>query len=244
MITDIIIKYLGANRRIVIPQLGTLIVKEPGESVVFSEMLKRDDGVLRELLMAQGLSEVVAAGEIDRLVFEIRHAVQQGEEFRLDGLGTMRPGANSTIAFVYDPWPSAAPVAETEPEATTEISPESISEPAQESASASVSTFSADTGSGEDEPYISLSPKVKPEDCLKGLRYGKPRKVGDGYAYVGSGRRKVDRFLVVAIIAAVVAVAVIIFGYIRTTRDQKAAENTEQLALPAQDTPAQIPSEQ
>lgn len=256
VITDIIIKYLGANRRLVIPQLGTLIVKEPGQAVVFSELLKRDDGVLRELLMSEGLSEVAAAGEIDRLVFQIRHAVQQGEEFRLDGLGTMRPGANSTISFAYDPRPAAAvaPVVESVgeqlPGAVQKLASESAPDPAsgtaQESGSMSISEsvpsriYSADT----EAPHVSLSPKVKPEDCLKGLRYGKPRKVGDGYAYVGSGRRKVDRFLVVAIIAAVVAVAAIIFGYVRSTRDQKAAETMEQLEIPSPSTPPQTPSEQ
>lgn len=253
MITAIITKYLGSNRRLVIPQLGTLIVKEPGQAVVFSEMLKRDDGVLRGLLMTEGLGEVAAAGEIDRLVFEIRHAVQQGEEFRLDGLGTMRPGANATIAFAYDPRRAEEAISEPVGEPVSEPAADPASNPVSGPASSSVADPASssvadpvplpgvsDPGSEPSKSQTSFSPKVQPEDCLKGLRYGKPRKVGDGYAYVRSGRRKVDRFLVVAVIAAIVAVAVIIFGYVRSTRDKQAeAEAVELLTMPAEQSPAQ-----
>ena len=69
-------QYLESHKRLVVPQLGTFIVKEPGVSIVFSELLKRDDGTLRRLLIDGGLSELEAAGEIDRFVFEVRHAVE------------------------------------------------------------------------------------------------------------------------------------------------------------------------
>ena len=46
MLIHTLIQYLESHRRLVVPQLGTFIVKEPGRSVVFSELLKRDDGVL------------------------------------------------------------------------------------------------------------------------------------------------------------------------------------------------------
>ena len=80
-------QYLGSHKLLVVPQLGTFIVKEPGVSIVFSELLKRDDGVLRGLLREAGVGELEAAGEIDRFVFEVRHAAQHGQEFRLDGFG-------------------------------------------------------------------------------------------------------------------------------------------------------------
>ena len=73
-------QYLESHKRLVVPQLGTFIVKEPGVSIVFSELLKRDDGTLRRLLIDGGLSELEAAGEIDRFVFEVRHAVEHGAE--------------------------------------------------------------------------------------------------------------------------------------------------------------------
>ncbi len=99
----VLTKYLETHKRIVVPQLGAFLVKEPGRSILFSELMKRDDGVLRGLLMADGRSEVEAAGAIDRFVFEVRHAVESGTEYRLADFGTMMPGPNGTIRFSYRP---------------------------------------------------------------------------------------------------------------------------------------------
>lgn len=106
MLIPVIAQYLRSHRRLIIPQMGAFIVKEPGRSVLFSELLKRDDGVLRSLLVAAGSSELEAGGEIDRFVFEVRHAIQQGREFPLEGLGVLKPGPNETIAFTYQPQPA------------------------------------------------------------------------------------------------------------------------------------------
>lgn len=94
-----------------------------GRKHCFSELLKRDDGVLRGLLREAGVGELEAAGEIDRFVFEVRHAAQHGQEFRLDGFGVLRPGPNGTIAFAYEPRPvqsaaDAAPGAASVPAGT------------------------------------------------------------------------------------------------------------------------------
>lgn len=61
-VTDVIANYLRDNhRRLVVPAFGAFVVKESGE-VLFSELLKTDDGVLRGLLAAGGLSELECAG--------------------------------------------------------------------------------------------------------------------------------------------------------------------------------------
>ena len=116
MLIQSISQYLESHKRLVVPQLGTYIVKEPGRNSLFSELLKRDDGVLRGLLRESGLTELEAAGEIDRFVFEARHAVQNGGEYPMDGFGTLKPGANGTIAFAYDPTVRTRPAAEPDPE--------------------------------------------------------------------------------------------------------------------------------
>ena len=68
-------RFIASHKRLVIPQLGAFLVKEPGHEVLFSELIRRDDGVLRGLLLAEGMNELSVAGEIDRFVFEVRHAV-------------------------------------------------------------------------------------------------------------------------------------------------------------------------
>ena len=82
MLTDLIAQYLTAHKRLVVPQLGAFIVKEPDHTVLFSELLRRDDGVLRQVLRDAGMAELEAAGEIDRFVFEVRHAVEHGGTYR------------------------------------------------------------------------------------------------------------------------------------------------------------------
>ena len=159
MLVQTISQYLGSHKRLVVPQLGTFIVKEPGVSIVFSELLKRDDGVLRGLLREAGVGELEAAGEIDRFVFEVRHAAQHGQEFRLDGFGVLHPGPNGTIAFAYEPRPAQPAASDT--------------------AAVPAGTQTAPVGQKPpklpySEPRVSPSAKMNPDPSVRGLRYGKP----------------------------------------------------------------------
>ena len=208
MLIHTLIQYLESHRRLVVPQLGTFIVKEPGRSVVFSELLKRDDGVLRGLLRAGGMGELEAAGEIDRFVFEIRHAVEHGSEYRLEGFGVMKPGPNATIAFVYEPQPaSESPAQEPAAGKRQPLQPEKVAEAVK-------TAFT--------EPRVSTSAKMNP----------------DPYRYVDRvSRRRADRFIWIAVIAALLAVAAIAFGLWRDARE-KQAEN-EYIELPQA---AELPS--
>lgn len=73
---------------------------------------------------------------------------------------------------------------------------------------------------------------MNPEPCLKGLRYGRPPKNTDAYTYVSpTERRRVDRFLIVAIVAALLAVAAIAFGYYHNRQEARLEEELE-LPLP------------
>lgn len=283
MLIQSISQYLESHKRLVVPQLGTFIVKEPGRNILFSELLKRDDGVLRGLLRESGLTELEAAGEIDRFVFEARHAVQNGGEYPMDGFGTLKPGANGTIAFAYDPTVRTRPAAEPDPEpgpsaesaaesaATPAASsgPSGPSVPASETAETSAAAPSgatapeaaadsagpqrksassqpvsaeahADTSRKRPhrmqaerlarsvehafaEPYVSPSAKMNPDPSVRGLRYGKPPKTTDAYTYVDRPtRRRADRFLWIAIGAAIIALSAIAFGYWREHRERQA----------------------
>lgn len=280
MLIQSISQYLESHKRLVVPQLGTFIVKEPGRNILFSELLKRDDGVLRGLLRESGLTELEAAGEIDRFVFEARHAVQNGGEYPMDGFGTLKPGANGTIAFAYDPTVRTRPAAEPDPEpgpsaesaaesAATPAASSGPSGPASETAETSAAAPSGATAPGAAadsagpqresassqpvsaeahadtsrerphrmqaerlarsvehafaEPYVSPSAKMNPDPSVRGLRYGKPPKTTDAYTYVDRPtRRRADRFLWIAIGAAVIALSAIAFGYWREHRERQA----------------------
>lgn len=101
MLIRIIEHYLESHKRLIIPQLGAFLVKEEPRVVVFSELLRRDDGVLQGLLVAEGMSEVAARGEVDRLVYEVRHAIEHGERYYLSDFGEFYPGKQGTILFEY-----------------------------------------------------------------------------------------------------------------------------------------------
>lgn len=103
MVVEVISKYLATNKRLVVPNLGTFIVKKAGEQILFSNLMKGDDGVLRGLLVAEGLSAIEAAALLDRFVFEANFRLQQGLACSLKNFGTLRNGDNGTVLFDYEP---------------------------------------------------------------------------------------------------------------------------------------------
>ena len=215
-------RYLAAHKRLVVPQLGAFVVKEPG-TVLFTELLKRDDGTLRALLAEAGASELEAAGEIDRFVFEVRHAVEHGEEYVAPGLGTFGVGANRTIAFRYDPAPQAAATAA--PSVAAEPAPAAPAAAPKASAlpepPAAPSEKHEPAAQQPEEPRsgrVSMSAKRNPDPSIKGLRYGKPHKNTDAYTYVDRPvRRRGDIILWIALAVALLALAAIGFGVYRDT---------------------------
>ena len=124
MIVDTINEYLKVNRRLVIPTFGAFVVKDGGV-IIFSELLKTDDGVLKGLLVSQGLREIEAAGKIDRFIFEVRHALMQGGICPVAELGTFHRSEDGIITFdSTKPAAVAVPTVPTEPTApTTPVSP-------------------------------------------------------------------------------------------------------------------------
>lgn len=101
LITNILIEYLKYNKRIVVPKLGAFIVKQPSGIIIFSDLMRNDDGVLRSLLIAYGMKELEATGMLDRFVFDIHHAISRDQVFTIEGLGDFSKGENNTIIFKH-----------------------------------------------------------------------------------------------------------------------------------------------
>ena len=99
LLTNIIAGYLKHNKRLVVPRFGAFIVKQPSGEIIFSELMRNDDGVLRSLLVAYGCNELAANGMIDRFAFDIRHKISQGEAFVIPNFGEFSEGENNTIRF-------------------------------------------------------------------------------------------------------------------------------------------------
>lgn len=210
-VKEYIAAYLRTHKRLVIPQLGAFIVKTPGREVLFSELFKRDDGILRALLTDGGTGEIEAAGAIDRLVFDLRHAVQNGGEYVIDGLGAFKGGDNGALSFVYDPTAGLSPMQTAAP----------TSAPPHPTASSSAA--SGGTGSPADDRIgRRREARYGPDPCVKGLTYGRPVKTTDPYTLTGNKpARRVDKFIVVAVIAALLAIGAIVYGYLLESRTEK-----------------------
>lgn len=258
MLNKIISQYLKSHKRLVIPALGTFVVKDGGEQVIFTEMYRRDDGVLSSLLVQSGVPELEAAGVIDRMVFEVRHAVQNGSSYLIEGVGVLRQGENGTIAFSYEPdtvsvahreepsaveeqpaqpaaapeteAPSAQPVRHEEQPAPAVASPSvaaeerqpSVEEPdAQEQPHSDCCQKQLNTGRIVNTVETAFANEKRRHDddddeaSLDDLQYRRPYKNTDAYTYVHHTPRKKgnDRFIWLAIAAALIALAAIAFGY-------------------------------
>lgn len=208
VLVQTIVRYIGSHKRLVVPQLGAFIVKVPGENVIFSELLRQDDGMLKGLLYDEGMSELEAAGAIDRFVFEVRHAVQNGCEYGMEGFGVLRGGLHQTITFSYAPQSEAVAACIAERES---VEPKISLSPKM-----------------HPEPYVKGLRYGKPEKTTNIYTYldHKPR------------RRGFDKLLLIAIASAVIALGAIAYGYFRESDAKRAeAEFTEQ-TLPAEDSSA------
>lgn len=222
MIEKIIIDYLAGHKRLVVPQLGAFIVKQPDGKIIFSELLKRDDGVLRDLLCAEGMTELQAMGLINRLAFDVRDAVGRGDRFEIKELGAFYPAPNHTIRFVDAQSLRAAverAAAEEAAEETDDVTGGKVAAAAARPAAAAPATDpdeAEDIDSeefSEDDPQENLNendprtPKPRRSDpAFRGLRYGDPMR--------RRGKSAVDKFLIIAIVIALVAVGIIAYVYV------------------------------
>lgn len=249
MLHCFLIKYLESNNRILVPQLGVFLVKEPGRNIVFSDLMKRDDGVLRGLLCDEGRSEIEAAGMIDRFVFEVRRAVENGADYRIPDFGTFKPGPNGGIRFVCQS--DEPPVAVS--------STESASQPMSEQASTAEPEPRADGKPAEPQKqalddWNTYKAYIDPARMAETMRTAfsenagnttarRPKKVAvrryaDDEEEMSPRvrrprRRGFDRFfLFVGVLAVLIALAAIAFGFWREFRERQVEADMEQMEQP------------
>ncbi len=234
VISKLIAKYLKTHRRVNIPGVGAFVVKgDEGHEIIFSELLKSDDGVLNILLRQQGLSEIESAAMLDRFVFELRHSTEEGE-FEIEGVGTLHREAGGRLAFVASPrveQVEEVKVEQAESETEEQTAEEEIvaEERAEESSIEEEVTpevqgeepkhdggASRYTAERIKELYSHPQTFRESEKVVRDLKYSQQRqKPLGGYTYVRekTPKRGVDKVLLFGVLAAVVALGVIAYGY-------------------------------
>lgn len=191
MINEIIVEYLKTNRRLVIPEFGAFVTKESGE-IIFSALLRNDDGVLASLLAARGMNEMEIAVTIDRYIFEARHELESYGYCRLGALGTLRQDGDNLRLYQMKEVKAATTSVATEPSVEKVTNNET---PQNDNKTKAVEERVAE------EP---TAPKSEP----KSTRPTPPRK---------PQRKKVDIIMVFAIIILLGTLAAIGYGYYVST---------------------------
>lgn len=263
VIVRIIAQYLDTHKRLVIPGLGMFLVKEEPRKVVFTELMSRDDGVLQALLVEQGMTALAAAGELNRFVFEVRHAIESGREFEMQGFGVLRPAGNGTMRFDHRPLTTVLPdvALEIEPEQVQKVrhverieEPRRPLQPAQpaEEPNEEPKEEAADEEEVEEEMQTEADPDEPMEDHDEEQHetddedpfmeedeedeLPQPRRVRR-VARPTQQKPKVDRFLLVAIVAALLALLAIGYGMYSNSMsveeaEERPTEQTDSLAVP------------
>ena len=157
MINKIIANYLAGGKRLVIPQFGAFIHKEGDGTVVFVPFLKKDDGVLVDLLRKEyGLDEADARGIITEYIAQIGAGVAERGSFLIEGVGNLKLDANGIYFLEYHPGAESGTTAQTASTASSSLgrvtTSGTASVPASETrpavAAPAVATPVGDTASG------------------------------------------------------------------------------------------------
>ena len=95
MINKIIAEYLRTNKRLVVPHFGAFIRKENSEAIVFVPFLKKDDGVLQQLLVSEyGMDSADAQAVIDEYIAEIKERIAARGAYVIEGVGRLMTDSN------------------------------------------------------------------------------------------------------------------------------------------------------
>lgn len=95
MINKIIAEYLRTNQRLVVPHFGAFIRKENSEAIVFVPFLKKDDGVLQQLLVSEyGMDSADAQAVIDEYIAEIKESIAARGAYVIEGVGRLMTDSN------------------------------------------------------------------------------------------------------------------------------------------------------
>ena len=95
MINKIIAEYLRTNKRLVVPHFGAFIRKENSEAIVFVPFLKKDDGVLQQLLVSEyGMDSADARAVIDEYIAEIKESIAARGAYVIEGVGRLMTDSN------------------------------------------------------------------------------------------------------------------------------------------------------
>ena len=165
MVNKIIADYLKTSKRLVVPQFGAFIRKEDSGTIAFVPFLKKDDGVLTQLLCsAYGLTPNDAQTVINAFVEEVKESVSTHGVYIIEGVGNITTDPNGILRMESEApqQPAAQPsrVVPAEPKPIEPvIAPQAATEPRTSSVTSSASPADSRPVSQTVPPVPSNEPK-------------------------------------------------------------------------------------
>lgn len=165
MVNKIIADYLKTSKRLVVPQFGAFIRKEDSGTIAFVPFLKKDDGVLNQLLCsAYGLTPNDAQTVINEFVEEVKESVSTRGVYIIEGVGNITTDPNGILRMESEApqQPAAQPsrVVPAEPKPIEPvIAPQAATEPRTSSVTSSASPADSRPVSQTVPPVPSNEPK-------------------------------------------------------------------------------------
>ena len=165
MVNKIIADYLKTSKRLVVPQFGAFIRKEDSGTIAFVPFLKKDDGVLTQLLCsAYGLTPNDAQTVINAFVEEVKESVSTRGVYIIEGVGNITTDPNGILRMESEApqQPAAQPsrVAPAEPKPIEPATaPQTATEPRTSSVTPSASPADSRPVSQTVPPVPSNEPK-------------------------------------------------------------------------------------
>ncbi|MDY3978632.1 MAG: hypothetical protein SOZ00_01235 [Tidjanibacter sp.] len=222
MINSIIADYLRTNSRIVIPEVGAFVRRKESNEIVFMEMLKRDDGVLNGLIQNKmGVAQSDAAALLDRYVESMRSELSANKKFIVDSVGVLFANPSGVLDFTYNPFARSIPAPEQHISVLKSADEKpSVPKPTAEPKSVAPEPVVKEQSDALKESAIDDEPDTTVTKFIDKVRHQKEqnedvepekRRVN---IRTNRTRIKLDPITILAIVAAILAVASLIWGAI------------------------------
>ncbi len=241
-LSAIIAKYINSETRLIIPEVGTLLRRKESGEVVFTEMLRKNDGVLVGLVVnGMDVSPSRANEIVGGYVEVIKQELATRKKFILDGVGVLLRRADGGVDFSFNPFAQSIP----EPDADEDDSIVPLEEVAVSQPSAprvEVATAPRSVVTPKEQPVVAPNPaEEKPAAVRPAVEPAKPAEVSQQRPAVAAPKttpkptpteaveeeaprglrirahhavKKIDGITILALVAVVLALMALVWGMI------------------------------
>lgn len=245
MLSRVIEAILQEKGRVIVPDLG-MFVKRPDGRVLFSELMREDDGAMRSALAA-GRGETEAQQLIEEFVAGVNKTLNRGLSYRLEGFGVLSLDDRGGIVFhskaATEPAPKPAPEPEQQPVQEPQPAPQPELQPVQEPEPAP-QPVPAPAPKPQPQPEQQPAPQPQPQLAPKTTQLPESEPEPERVHRPRHGarrkpRRKFDLFLIVTICVIAAAIGVLFYGLWIQSKNSEPEMVSDTVIEQPQETPAE-----